>query len=171
MEQLNADDIEVLDQDSENKGKGKLYADTTRRAVESNIEVGNKVLVKQDREKFSTPFNPKPYTVVDKAGNSIGIESLAGSQDKRNVTHVKEFRERQGKGPGFNHLVEMDSEFSLSDDDFVINDGAIDLEQSQSHKCTKPPAKLRDTPSTPSLAVTRPTRVRKMPDKYKYYVT
>ena len=171
LQQLNADDIEVRDRDSENKGKGKLYADTKRRAVESTIEVGDKVLVKQDREnKFSTPFNPKPYTVVDKAGNSIGIEYLAGSQYKRNVTHVKEFREKHGKGPGFNRLAEMESELSLSDDDFVINDGAIDLEQSQLPTCSKSPAKSCDTPSTPSLALTRPTRVRKMPDKYKDYV-
>ena len=58
----------------------------------------------------------------------------------------------------------MDSEFSLLDD-FVINDGTIDLEQSQSLTCIESPANSRDTPSTPSLALTRPTGVRKMPDK------
>ena len=65
----------------------------------------------------------------------------------------------------------MESELSLSDDDFVINGGAIDLEQSQLLTCSKSPVKSRDTPSTPSLVLTRPTRVRKMPDKYKDYVT
>ena len=38
-QQFNADNIDVCDRDSENMGKGKLYADTKRRAVENNTEV------------------------------------------------------------------------------------------------------------------------------------
>ena len=111
--------------------------------------------MKQDGENKSTPFHPKPYTVVDKAGNSLGIESSAGSRYKRNVTYIKEFREQQGKGTGFNHFAEIDAEFSLPGADLVIKDGAIDLEQSPT--CNKSPTKSRDTPSTPSSTLTRPT--------------
>ena len=80
IENLRNENIEVRDRDSEKKGEGKLYADMKRNAVQSNLKVGDKVLVRQDRQnKLSTPFYPKPFTVVEKKGNSVQIESQAGS--------------------------------------------------------------------------------------------
>ena len=51
--------------------------------------------MKQDREnKMSTPFNPSPFKVVERTGNSVLVESDQGVQSGRNVTHLKKFYER-----------------------------------------------------------------------------
>ena len=95
----NVDDIELRDRDAEMKEKGRLYADTRRGAKDSDIHSGDKVLVKQDREnKMSTRFNPSPFKVVERNGNSVVVESDQGVQYQRNVTHLKKFNERENTG-------------------------------------------------------------------------
>jgi hypothetical protein len=71
---------EVKDRDAERKEKGKIYADK----VESNIQAGDKVLVKQDKKnKLSTFFNQEPFRVLQKNGNSVLVEADTGIQYKR----------------------------------------------------------------------------------------
>ena len=78
--------------DHEQKAKTKDYADTQRRASHSNVEAGDEVLVKQDKtNKLSTAFNPNPFKVISKSGNSLVIESPAGNQYSRNTSHVKRY--------------------------------------------------------------------------------
>ena len=73
-------DFEVRYLDSENKGKGKLYVDGKCCAVKSDLMIRGKVLVQQYKEnKFCTPFHPKLFILVVKSGNTVGIESYAGS--------------------------------------------------------------------------------------------
>lgn len=87
------DDLEVCDGNVEQKKMGKLSSDKGRRAVKSDIHTGAKVLVKLDCDhKLSTPFNTTLFKVVEKNGNSGVIES-DGVQYKRNVTHLKKFKE------------------------------------------------------------------------------
>ncbi|KAJ8363309.1 hypothetical protein SKAU_G00121400 [Synaphobranchus kaupii] len=86
-------DMEVRDRDSEQKGKSKLYADERRRAQRSEIEVGDTVLVRQDKvDKFTTPFNTTPHKVVSKAGSHVIVESPTGARYTRNSTFVKKYR-------------------------------------------------------------------------------
>lgn len=62
-------DTEVRDR--EQKEKRKLYIDEKRGAKKNYISKGDSVLLKQARDnKFSTPFNAKPYNVIEKHGNS-----------------------------------------------------------------------------------------------------
>ena len=83
-------DHELHDRDAEQKAKTKDYADTQRRASHSNVEAGDEVLVKQDKtNKLSTAFNPNPFKVISKSGNSL--ESPAGNQYSRNTSHVKRY--------------------------------------------------------------------------------
>ncbi|CAG2215581.1 unnamed protein product [Mytilus edulis] len=90
--------LRVRDRDSEQKEKGKIYADKRRGACESDIRVDDQVLVRQDRgNKMSTPFVPSPFKVVEKIGNSVLVESDQGVQYRRNVTHLKKFIERERK--------------------------------------------------------------------------
>ncbi|KAL9970182.1 hypothetical protein ACROYT_G022515 [Oculina patagonica] len=85
---------EVRDRDSERKEKGKVYADYRRNARESEFQEGDKVLLRQEKEnKLSTPFKQSPFTIFQKNGNSILLEA-DGVQDRRNVTHVKKYLER-----------------------------------------------------------------------------
>ncbi|XP_063412611.1 uncharacterized protein K02A2.6-like [Mytilus trossulus] len=90
------DDTEVRDRDSQRKEKGKLYADTRRNATTNDLKAGDSVLVKQNRgNKLSTTFNPKPFTLLEKHGNSVVVQNDDGDTYKRNVTHIKRFIERK----------------------------------------------------------------------------
>ena len=87
-------DEEVKDKDAAQKYKNKLYIDEKRSAAESNLQPGDAVLVKQTRQdKLTTPFKVHPYTLVDKIGNSVTVQSPEGVKYKRNSTHVKKYNE------------------------------------------------------------------------------
>ena len=69
-------DHEVHDRDAEQKARSKAYADIHPRASPSSIELGDEVLVQQDKtNKLSTALNPSPFKVVSKTGNSLVVES------------------------------------------------------------------------------------------------
>lgn len=71
-----------------------MYADKRRTARENDIQKGDEVLLKQDRQNKLTPtFREEPYKVMGKTGNAVVIEQN-GVQYKRNVTHVKRHRKR-----------------------------------------------------------------------------
>ena len=90
---------EVRGHDSGRKEKGKMYADCKRNSCKNDIQKGDKVLLRQEREKkLSTPFKQVPYTVVQKNGNSVLIEA-DGVQYRRNVTHVKRHLEHYDLKP------------------------------------------------------------------------
>lgn len=88
-------DSEVRDRDAERKRKGKIYADYKRNAVENTIQTGDKVLMKQKKNKLSTTLKSEPFTVIQKNGNQIVIRADSGVQYKRNVTHVKKLLEQE----------------------------------------------------------------------------
>ena len=72
---------EVRDRDSEKKSKCKAYADARRNASYSDVLPLDQVLVQQEkRNKFSTPFNPNPFMVVSKHGNSLVVQSQDGAE-------------------------------------------------------------------------------------------
>lgn len=90
--------LEVRDKDAEEKGKAKLYADERRKAQYSKVDIGDTVLIQQDRvDKFSTPFHPTPHKIVSKTGNQVVVESPTGAHYKRNTTHVKRFKTTEHK--------------------------------------------------------------------------
>ena len=63
-ETKNVDD--VRDKDAEKKGKDKEYADAKRNAVESDIAVGDQVLLRQKQDnKLTTPLAPDVYKVIE----------------------------------------------------------------------------------------------------------
>ena len=83
-------DSEVRDRDSEKKEKEKLYADSKRNTAENKIQVGDRVLLKQEKKnKLSTTFEPVPVTVVQKQGSSVLVQKEDGAQYRRNTTHIK----------------------------------------------------------------------------------
>ena len=49
LQQFTSED-EVRDRDSEGKEKGKMYADCKRNACENDIQKGDKVLLRQERD-------------------------------------------------------------------------------------------------------------------------
>ncbi|KAK3716284.1 hypothetical protein QZH41_004075 [Actinostola sp. cb2023] len=82
----------VRDRDAEQKARNKEYADMKRGATYSDVNIGDRVLVKQEKEnKLTTTLNPEPYRVISKTGNSMLVESPDGAQYSRNSSHVKKF--------------------------------------------------------------------------------
>jgi hypothetical protein len=82
------DDQDIRDRDAEQKGKSNLYADQHQNASESDIQVGDTVLVKRDRQqnKMDAPFNPEPFQVVEKSGSRVTVESPQGVKYDRNTS-------------------------------------------------------------------------------------
>ena len=67
-----------------------MYSDLHRHVQERGIKPGTQVLVQQDKvDKFTTTFNPKPLTVVEKHRNQVTVEKDDGVHYKRNVSRVK----------------------------------------------------------------------------------
>lgn len=85
-------DQELCDRDTEQKAKSKIYADMRRGARQSEVTVGDTVLLRQDKaDKFTTTFNATPHKIISKTGNKVVVESPTGAQYARNTTFVKKY--------------------------------------------------------------------------------
>ena len=91
-------DQDVQDRDSEQKAKSKMYADLRRGAQPSEVEVGDHVLLKQDKQnKLTTNFGGLPHEVLSKLGNSLIVQSPDGVQYRRNTSHVHRYVSRENE--------------------------------------------------------------------------
>ena len=187
LPELHADrcsDLETRDRDAEVKAKTKAYADKAVNAKPSDVAVGDQVLVRQERkDKFSTPFNPTPYRVVSKTGNSVIVEAPGGAQYSRNTSHVKKFMvddpvsAPETPSTNYNEIVVVpttvpsqvlseltparaengDEAVAAREDVTAREDVAID-------RATAP-----STPATPRLTQ-RPQRQRRPPERYRDFI-
>ena len=75
--------------DIRNKKKAKDYVDKKKRAQYSTINVGDYVLLQQDKTgKLSTKFDHRPYKVTHKEGCIVTVER-EGRVLKRSTRHCK----------------------------------------------------------------------------------
>ena len=73
-------DEEIRDRAWE-KTKAKIYADASRGTQPCDLQEGDQVLLKQKKaNKLSTNFQPEPYEIVERKGNSMMIQSSQKSQ-------------------------------------------------------------------------------------------
>lgn len=136
----------VRDRDAEKKEIGKTYSDEKRRASESNILVGDEVLLKQRHQnKFSTTFESTPFQVIEKNGNQLVIQSPDKSRVlKRNIIHTRPYvREK--------------------------TDVPVPVEKS-SEKIIPDISEATPSATTPEVAVRRSTRTHNPPEHLKDYV-
>lgn len=84
-------DEEVRDRDTIRKGQMKERADDSRGAKESNIEVGDKVFLRNaPTNKLTTNFGPEIYTVLSAKGGDYTIKSDESNVvRRRHVTTLK----------------------------------------------------------------------------------
>lgn len=151
-------DWETRDRDAEHKGKAKAYADERRRAKPSNVEVGDQVLLKQDKtDKFTTPFNKVPHTVINKTGNSVIVQSPTGARYSRNSTCVKKYISEDPTPPpeGASHLQGGENVSSTIETQKDLEPETCGREQVRSQ--------LTSTP-------VRPQRQTKLPERLKDFV-
>lgn len=87
------------DRDMINKEKGKEKGDTRRHAKESDIKVGDKVLVKNVifPNKLTTTFAAKEYQVTGLKGADVVVEA-DGKSYRRNISHLKKIPEPETNG-------------------------------------------------------------------------
>ncbi|XP_055609898.1 uncharacterized protein LOC129756875 [Uranotaenia lowii] len=84
------DHEDVRERDAEAKLKDKIYADSARGAAESNIDVGDTVLMAQPRRKKTDPtFSKERFKVLARHGAKVVIASQSGIQYCRKVDDVK----------------------------------------------------------------------------------
>ncbi|XP_055604568.1 uncharacterized protein K02A2.6-like [Uranotaenia lowii] len=84
------DRIDIREKDSESKLSSKIYADTSRGAKLSDINVGDKVLMAQNKKnKTDTTFSPEYYRVIARNGKKVAVMSSNGVQYSRNIQDLK----------------------------------------------------------------------------------
>ena len=90
IEQIDDMYDKVNQYDTQRKETMKTYADKRHNAKVSNIEVGDRVYVKQRKEnKWSTPYGHKTYTVISRKGNMISACDDDRNYITRNVSFFK----------------------------------------------------------------------------------
>ena len=83
---------EVRDNDWQKKLRGKVKADTERYARESNIRIGDTVLLKTDKTNKLTPnFDCILRTVAKKDGKKVTVEDEEGNMRTPDSSFVKEY--------------------------------------------------------------------------------
>jgi len=80
--------VNVHDTAKESEQQKQVYQ--KRKAKYSTINVGDRVLVKQEkRNKLSTRFSTTPYTVISRTGTKITAQNNQNCTITRNVSHFK----------------------------------------------------------------------------------
>ncbi|KXJ71271.1 hypothetical protein RP20_CCG020989 [Aedes albopictus] len=126
-------DEEASDHDRLQKEKGKAYADQKRRACQSSIEVGDKVLVKRFRKenKLSTDFSPEEHTVIHRSGADVTVKSLTtGKECRRNIAHLKKLPDLGPVRECGNEAVPMNNEAGTSQE-AESSDASLDVPDSK----------------------------------------
>ena len=81
---------DILQRDQQQKQTIKAYADKRRHATPSNIKARDQVLLQQARrDKLTSAFDPKPYTVISHKGTSLVLQRRGGPQIMRNVSATR----------------------------------------------------------------------------------
>ena len=129
-------DSEARYKDVEMKQEGTDYADEKRRARESDLELGDLVLLKQRKEnKLSVTYGTLPYTVNRKHENEVVISSPEGVHVRRTVADVKKYLRADTTGD------EQVAEDDSSEED---NTGRITEPQGRPVRERRPPEYLKD---------------------------
>jgi len=151
----------LRERDSRAKLRQKEYADRTRGAKHSNIEEGDKVLLKQTREnKLSPNYEPEPYTVTRKDGNAVILQDTNGNNKMRNIAHMKKF---------------VDPETVVKEEiDLQSHLAKQSVQPEQDHpnpSASQPAADIRESPPSPLPSVaSRPVCARQSPVWMQVYV-
>ena len=144
----------------------KDLADHRRKAKDTDIAIGDSVLIKQPKEnKLSTPFKPVPYKVIEKKGSMITAQHGSHIMT-RNSSLMKKVSSECGKGK----VIEEDPIVNLDDFDIHLPDTDNTSVTPQS-----PTKSLIPNPNTPrkpesTVSVRESKRARKPPNYLKDYV-
>lgn len=162
---------EMKDRISVKAEKEKEYFNKRRHARVSDIEKGSQVLVKQDRKnKLSTYYNPVPYAVIDKNGNSVTLKTPSGSITKRNSSFLKKYQDpEQEETDRENESDNLKQEATIPENLDSRNKPTVSTREVDELPDTSNP-ELPELPDQTDDGRTRPKRNRKLPSYYKDFV-
>lgn len=117
------DDSEIRERDAKKKSEVKQYADRKRYVKTSNIQVGDAVLVRNEKKgKLEPKYDPRPYTVVVKNGTIV----IASRDNPRHlITRNTSFFKRLKTKGNNNEVDEMEG------DDEITENGSVDPGQGE----------------------------------------
>ncbi|XP_062542323.1 uncharacterized protein K02A2.6-like [Armigeres subalbatus] len=146
------DRTDIKEKDAISKLKSKKYADNQRGAKDSDLQVGDTVLVAIQKSHKSDPeFSAERYSIIARDGARVIIRSRRGIQYARNVQDVKKVPQCLEKGTdqsntGSNKLEKEDNIPCNSENEKGIEDpisGNIQISE-RPKRTTKKPNKLKD---------------------------
>ena len=144
----------IPDRDQIRKEAGKQYGDEKRHAKETEVAVGDEVLLQQKKhDKLKTAFEPEPCKVFEKLGSQVLIQSPAGVRYKRNVAHTKKYIREQTD----QHIAEPTAPSAET----LPGQTAKNSDTEHTDKLGNP---------TQSPAVRKSDRLRKPAEKFKDYI-
>ena len=182
----------VRQRDNDAKAKQKMYAEARRNIKESNLHVGDKVLMKNvtDHGKLKPKFHEEPYEVIEKRGSMV-IAKRGNEVKARNSSHFKKLMTDEEPLVAMPENVELEEEFDhqLADmeerpepetsqsqdaatqplnESLQANPGELAIPQSpQAQPAINPPNTTPPDPAhTVPQLVQRPQRNARIPRKY-----
>ena len=154
---------EIRDRDWARKMTQKDYVDTKIHAVESQVEVGDQVLLRNTKtNKLSPNYDPGPCEVIDGNRGEVTLRKKDGVEVKRNVSFVKKYQK--------NDTTKSESVVPLQPISSPL-ESATPLQPITSQPIASP-ISVRQTvnPSSPMLKTSpRPTRTIRIPKRFDDY--
>ncbi|XP_058827225.1 uncharacterized protein K02A2.6-like [Topomyia yanbarensis] len=169
---LNGNEIDRADlreRDAEAKLISKKHADSVRGAKESDINVGDTVLLAQSKKsKTDSTFSPERYQVIARQGAKVVVMSKTGIQYARNVQEVKRVPvEISDESSSTAQEIPANSSNITSDDTFIpASNEAVDRETGSS-KSPRAGSNIEARTLRKKELIIRPTR---FDDKYIYHL-
>ena len=128
------------------KQKMKDYADNRRHAKPSKLRTGDTVLVQQDKQnKFTTPFDPKPYEIIEKKGSMVTAEREDKhiTRDTSNFKSVLNPPDLPGTDTNEDIFTKGSQDAAVTPNNNSQNSADTDMPR-RSSRNRKPPAYLKD---------------------------
>lgn len=134
------DRAEIKEKDDLYKFKTKQYADWKRGVKDSDVTVGDNVLLAIHKKVKSDPtFGAEKYTVIAREGAKVVIRSDRGVQFSRNVQDVKKIFQETLLQENDSHITENSSSKPTdSKEDVIMGSGPANLRERPRRDIVKP---------------------------------
>ena len=150
-------DAEMRQQDQQRKQQMKSYADDRRNSKKHRLQIGDTVLVRQQKKnKLSSVYNPEPMTVTDINHSMI----TATRNDNTTITRDASFFKKIGDNSTQGDIEE--------DDDVIPIKGPSETREEQ--QTVQPRQSQTDTDNNVDIEKRYPQRNRRLPSKFRDYV-
>ncbi|XP_062538003.1 uncharacterized protein K02A2.6-like [Armigeres subalbatus] len=154
-------DEHTKENDAIKKMQGKLYADRRRNAKESEIAIGDIVMMRSyESGKLEPNFKMEKFTVLDRSGSDTTIVNKDGVKYRRPVAHLKKWPSTAITSNPSDSFTDLQEPLQEQCSQPGLQDGAISDSSSHPRKLAKP----ADVDSTPKQK--RPMRIRKIPKRF-----